>query len=232
MLLKHKMPMKHKNMINWPDNIEDAKEVQEVLRKQVRIVPLKRYPETIAGVDAAFHEGKVIAVAVLYDYPGLAPIDESEAVKDITFPYIPGFLSFREGPAVICALEGLEPPPDIIMFDGQGIAHPKRLGIAAHIGTLLGIPTIGCAKSRLVGSFKEPGPHKGDRSPLIYKDCTVGSVLRSRDRVRPLFISPGHLIDIDGAVDIVLKCTLRYRLPEPTRMADRRAAILKRGFRS
>ncbi len=205
----------------WPRDTFRAREVQIALQKKIVIKPLRKPPELIAGVDAAFFDDKIIGIASLYRYPDLTPLKDSVSIREVTFPYIPGLLSFREGPVVIEAIKELEVVPDLLLFDGQGIAHPRGVGIASHIGVLLGIPSIGCAKSRLVGDYREPGVRKGSKSPLRYKEKIVGSVVRSRDNIRPLFVSPGHLIDIDGAVEYVLACTVRYRLPEPIRRADR-----------
>ncbi len=205
-----------------PKDIKEARKIQETLRKKVKIIPLKKVPNFIAGVDAAFFkdEDKVIGVAALYKYPEMILIEDSFAITKASFPYIPGFLSFREGEAIIEAIKGLKTKPDLILFDGQGIAHPKGMGIATHIGALLDIPTIGCAKSRLVGEYKEPRPKKGDWSPLRYNGKTIGAVLRTKDNVRPLFISPGHKIDLKSSIEIVLGCTSKYRIPEPLRRAD------------
>ena len=206
--------------MKWPGDLQGARKLQEILQKKVNIIPLKKEPKYIAGVDAAFLNNKVIGVACLYKYPEISLIGEAYAVTETLFPYIPGFLSFREGPSIITALKGLKRKPDIILFDGQGIAHPKRLGIASHVGVLLDIPTIGCAKSRLIGTYKEPGPKKGTFSSLLYKKEIVGVVLRTKDSVKPLFVSPGNRIDIQGSIEIVLACSQRYRIPEPLRRAD------------
>lgn len=206
--------------MKWPEDITESRKIQDTLRKKVKITSLKKKPIYIAGVDAAFSGRKVIGVASLYKYPELIPIEDAYAIMKVSFPYIPGFLSFREGPAILKALNKLKIKPDLILFDGQGIAHPGGIGIATHIGVLLDIPTIGCAKSKLVGEYKEPGIKKGEWSPLKYKDRTVGVVLRTREKVRPLFISPGHRIDIESSIRIVLGCTTRYRIPEPIRRAD------------
>ena len=206
--------------MKWPGDLQGARKLQEILQKKVNIIPLKKEPKYIAGVDAAFLNNKVIGVACLYKYPEIHFIEEAYAVTEILFPYLPGFLSFREGPSIITALKGLKRKPDIILFDGQGIAHPKGLGIASHIGVLLNVPTIGCAKSRLVGTYKEPGPKKGTCSSLLYKKEIVGVVLRTKDNVKPLFVSPGNRIDIQGSIEIVLACSQRYRIPEPLRRAD------------
>jgi deoxyribonuclease V len=206
--------------MNVPGNIKEAKKIQQRIKQKVKIAPLGKKPEFIAGVDAAFSGDNIIAVACLFEYPALLPVEDICAVLKVSFPYIPGFLSFREGPAVIEAVKRLKIKPDVILFDGQGIAHPSGLGIAAHIGALLNIPAIGCAKSRLVGDYEEPGSKKGRHTKLKYQGKTVGVVLRTRDYVKPVFVSPGHLIDLKGAVDIVLKCTGKYRIPEPLRRAD------------
>ncbi len=215
--------------MNWPKNIKEAREIQLSLREDVRILPLRKRIKYVAGVDAAFFEDKVIAAACLYTYPQLMPVGDAHAVTKVMFPYIPGYLSFREGPAIIEAINRLNIKPDVILFDGQGTAHPKGLGIASHIGVLLGMPTIGCAKSRLVGEYAEPGIKKGDYSYLKYHGKTIGAVLRTRDNVKPVFVSPGNMIDLQGAIDVVLKCIGRYRIPEPIRCADSLAGKIKSG---
>lgn len=203
-----------------PADITEAREIQRGLREKIRIVPLLKEPGYIAGVDAAFSGNNIIAVASLFSYPDLVAIGDRHIVTEVHFPYIPGYLSFREGPALLRVINKLKIRPDLIIFDGQGIAHPAGVGIASHIGVILGIPSIGCAKSRLVGEYTEPGRKKGAQSILSYKKRAVGAVLRSRTDVRPLFISPGHLINIEDAVNIVIKCLGRFRLPEPVRRAD------------
>ncbi|MEW6586306.1 MAG: endonuclease V, partial [Nitrospirota bacterium] len=149
-----------------PRNIQEAERFQEILRKKVRISPLKT-PKLIAGVDAAYTDDKVIGAACLYAFPDLTLIQEASAVAVITFPYVSGFLSFREGPAIVKAVQRLRRKPDLIFVDGQGIAHPKGIGIASHIGVLLGTSTVGCAKSLLLGEYRKPGSRKGDWSPLL-----------------------------------------------------------------
>lgn len=208
--------------MKWPKDIIEARKIQEALKDKVKIIPLEKDPNFIAGVDAAFSkdDDKVIGVACLYRYSEMILLEDSFAITKVYFPYVPGFLSFREGPAIIEAIRGLKTRPDMILFDGQGIAHPKGMGIATHIGILLDIPTIGCAKSKLIGEYKDPGSKKGDWSPLIYKDKTIGAVLRTKDIVRPLFVSPGHRIDLEASIEIILACIKKYRIPEPLRRAD------------
>jgi deoxyribonuclease V len=208
------------NSFIWPENISEAKAAQMSLEGRVTIVPYIKKPIFVAGVDASFMGDKVIGVACLFKYPELIPIEDAYAVMKVSFPYIPGFLSFREGPAIIEALNRLKTKPDLILFDGQGIAHPKRLGIASHIGILIDVPTIGCAKSRLIGKYKEPKFRKGEWAQLKHKGEIVGAVLRTRDYIKPVFVSPGHRIDLKTSIKIVLACTGKFRIPEPVRRAD------------
>ncbi len=217
--------------MKWPEtiSIEQARGVQKTLRKRVRIIPLKGEPRYVAGVDAAFSEGLVYAAACLYRYPELTPLEQATAVEKLRFPYVPGFLSFREGPAIIAAIRKLTAKPEVILVDGQGIAHPRGIGIASHLGVLLDIPSIGCAKTRLVGEFKVPGKRKGSWSELMYEGRMVGAVVRTKDGVKPLFVSPGHKIDFDNAVRIALNCTGKYRIPEPLRCADMLSKKMKTG---
>lgn len=208
--------------MKWPEtiSIEHARELQKDLRKRVRLIPLKREPRYVGGVDAAFSEDLVYAAACVYRYPELTLVEKAYAVEKLKFPYVPGFLSFREGPAIIAAIKKLATKPDVILVDGQGIAHPRGIGIASYLGVLIGIPTIGCAKTRLVGEFEEPGRRKGSWSELTYEGRIVGAVLRTKDSVRPLFVSPGHKIDLDNAIRLTLDCIGKYRIPEPLRCAD------------
>jgi len=212
----------------WPGSIKRAVELQHRLAKKVCIVPLGKEPVLVAGADSAFHDDRIFAAVCLFRLPGLELLERVSAVQKVKLPYIPGLLSFREGDALLAAFRMITVTPDLILFDGQGIAHPRGLGIASHMGVLLRIPSIGCAKSRLVGIHEEPGPEKGDRVPLTEKDKKIGYVLRTRTKVRPLFVSPGHLVSFEDACRMVLQCTTRYRLPEPVRCADLYAREMKR----
>jgi deoxyribonuclease V len=174
----------------WPTTIEEAQCFQERDRRLVRMAPLERRPELVAGVDAAFSEDRVFAAACLYHYPDMMQLETATAVERPPFPSVPGYLLFVEGPAIISALNRLKLKPDLLLIDGQGIAHPRGIGSASHLGVLLDIPTIGCAKSRLFGKYREPGTDKGNWSELSAGGNTVGAVLRTRDSVRPLFVSP------------------------------------------
>jgi deoxyribonuclease V len=209
--------------MKWPGTfmITEARALQEQLRRKVRISPFPGEPRFVAGVDAAFSGDRVFAVACVYRFPDLVPLDQAMAVRKLSFPYVPGYLSFREGPAIIDALSRLRQPPDLVLVDGQGIAHPRGFGIASFIGVLLNVPAIGCAKSLLIGTYDEPGFRKGDWSPLAGEERIIGAVVRTRDRTRPLFVSAGHRMNLDSAIRFTLECTHTYRIPEPLRCADR-----------
>lgn len=180
----------------------------------------------VAGVDVGFEEGGAItraAVAVL-SFPGLEAVESAIARLPTRFPYVPGLLSFREIPAVLAAFEGLSALPDLLLCDGHGIAHPRRCGIASHLGLWLDLPSIGVAKSRLVGTHGEVPEEKGGWCPLMHRDERIGAVLRTRRGVSPVFLSSGHRITLETAIDFALRCTGRYRLPETTRAAHRLAS--------
>ena len=215
--------MKQKIEHDWDISLSEAKVIQKELRKKIKIQSLKKQVHTIAGIDTAFEKkkGLCFTAVVLLSYPEMETIEELSVVKEIQIPYIPEFLSFREGPSIIKALNRLTVNPDLLMFDGQGITHPRMLGIATHIGVLYDISTIGCAKSRLTGTYNKVGRKRGDFSFLLGdKAKRIGVVLRTKEDVKPLFISPGHLIDIKTSMKIVLESAKKYRLPEPTRLAD------------
>ncbi|MEA3431214.1 MAG: endonuclease V [candidate division WOR-3 bacterium] len=218
-------------------SIEEARRIQDELRGRVVLECVKHssnWPETVAGVDVAFRNGIAYAVCEVFSYPQLELLEEKTAFRRVTYPYIPGFLSFREIPVIIDTLLLLEIEPDIILCDGQGIAHPRGMGLASHIGVIFAKPTIGCAKSRLVGEYKEPGIEKGCVSTLSYaqhssnRGRVVGYVLRTRAGVKPVFVSPGNLISPEDAVKVIIGCTRDRRIPEPLRFADRRSKELKR----
>lgn len=206
-----------------PENATAAIAQQQALRPKVELQNRFGKIHRIAGVDVGYDNARGLAHAsvVVLEAEGLACVEQWQVFVPNDFPYIPGLLSFREIPAILEALAKLKTAFDLLMVDGQGIAHPRRLGIAAHLGVITGMPAIGVAKSRLTGTFTEPGASKGSQSPLMDKGERIGTVLRSRDNVAPLFISPGHRIDIDTATALVQQCLTRYRLPEPTRLADK-----------
>ncbi|WP_026087676.1 deoxyribonuclease V [Chlorogloeopsis fritschii PCC 9212] len=219
--------MKINQRHSWTLTVEEAIAIQEQLQAEVITVDqLKEPVQYVAGVDMGFEADGTIsraAVAVL-SFPDLQLQETSIARRPTSFPYIPGFLSFREIPAVLDALEKIKLTPDIILCDGQGIAHPRRFGIACHLGVIVDIPSIGVAKSLLVGKHQDLSDIRGNWQPLIYKGETVGAVLRTRSGVKPVYISSGHRISLSTAIDYVLRCTTKYRLPETTRIADKLAS--------
>ncbi len=209
-------------LAGWPATVAEARLVQEQLRPRVITSGTITAPRRIAGIDAHYAPTRGLAwaaVAVL-DGTSLELVESAMAAVPLNFPYVPGYLSFRETPAALAALALLREPPDLLMVDGQGYAHPRRMGIASHIGLLADIPTVGVAKSRLVGTHDEPALARGSAAPLHHQGERIGTVLRSRDGVRPLYVSVGHRLDLASAVSLVLATLRRHRLPEPTRLAD------------
>jgi len=207
----------------WDVSYAEARRIQEELAGRVRLVRLPSGILHVAGADVAFspRRGTYVAAVAVLSLPGLELVEERLAELRAHFPYIPGLLSFREAPVVLKAFAMLRCRPDAVILDGQGIAHPRRCGLASHIGLWLGMPTVGCAKSRLIGEHDAPGLRKGDWAALRDGGEQIGSVLRTRNGVKPLYVSPGHLCDHEGARQLVLNCCTCYRLPEPTRLAHR-----------
>jgi deoxyribonuclease V len=208
----------------WPTTLDAAQRVQEQLRSQVRTDDDAGEITTVAGIDAGYSEEEARAAIVVLEFPSLKPLDYTVARVPVTFPYVPGFLSFREGPGILAALQQLTVKPDLLICDGQGIAHPRRFGIACHIGVLSGIPALGCAKSLLTGRHGPLEPQRGAQAELMDRKEVIGVALRTRTNTRPVYISVGHRISLARAVDIVLACSPRYRLPETTRLAHNLAS--------
>lgn len=207
---------------NWNLTPKDAAKIQMELRDRLILRWDGREINTIGGVDISIKTETTRAAIVVLRSPDLTPLEGVTADTPLIFPYIPGLLAFREGPAVLAAWNKLQHKPDMLMFDGQGIAHPRGIGIASQMGLWLERPTIGVAKSRLYGLHGEVGPKRGDRADLTDKNGNViGAVLRTREKTNPLYVSPGHLIDVEHAVAFVLACCTTYRLPEPTRWAHK-----------
>ncbi len=221
----------------WEVTPAEARQIQLELRGRMERrdrLPLIRW---LAGADVALdlRRGKAIAGVIVYSFPELVEVERAAAERPLTFPYVPGLLSFREMPALLAAFERLEHEPDVIFYDGHGYAHPRRFGIACHLGVLLDRPAIGCAKSRLVGAHREPGRRAGRWAPLV-DDAesggiseTIGAVLRTREGVKPIYVSQGHRISLERAIDLVLMVTDGYRIPRPTREADHFVEAVKRG---
>ncbi len=236
--------MKIKSLHSWNLSYSQARDCQKNLASKVQLVPLKKPPKLIAGIDCAFSKDgkKIIAAVVVLKLPDFAPVETTSALRKVTFPYIPGLLSFREAPVCIAAVEKLKTNPDLFIIDGQGIAHPRRLGLAAHLGLFFDKPTIGCAKSRLIGRFEEPPLEKGAYTLLKDKKRmkpdtqytirntqyeTIGAVVRTRTNVKPVFVSVGNKCLLKDAIKITLACAVKYRLPEPTRLAHQFVSKLK-----
>lgn len=260
--------MKLRRLHVWPRTPKTALALQRKLAAQVRLEPIAGPRRLIAGVDAAFTRdgAHVIAGVVLWDAEANSVLERQAAWSACRFPYVPGLLSFRELPAVLAALRRLRQGPDVVLCDAQGIAHPRRIGLASHLGLWLDLPTVGCAKSRLCGRHGEPGPRRGDWAPLwetrarepepqprtvadgrrdggaghgreptpaALDGCPgesiacIGAVLRTRDRVRPLYVSPGHRSDLLSSIEVTLACLRGFRLPEPTRAAHRLVTALR-----
>ena len=225
----------------WEVTPAEARQIQLALRERVersnRLPPLR----CVAGADVALElrRGRAIAGVVVYSFPELVEVERVTAERPLTFPYVPGLLSFREMPALLAALERLEHAPDLIFYDGHGYAHPRRFGIACHLGVLLDRPTVGCAKSRLIGRHAEPPRRAGRWTPLVdpaegpgREEEIIGAVLRTRDGVKPIYVSQGHRISLERAVELVLAVCDGYRIPRPTREADHFVEAVKRGARS
>ncbi len=208
----------------WDLSPQEAIRVQVELRQKLALTWDGREVCRVAGVDIGLTEDRARAAVVVLRYPDLTPLEGVTAEAPLTLPYIPGLLSFREGPAILAAWAKLKIIPDLVMFDGQGIAHPRGLGIAAQMGLWLNLPTIGVAKSRLYGTHVEPGSQPGDYAELRvprHPEQVIGAVLRTKRNVKPLYISPGHLMDVPYSIQFVMDCVTAYRLPETTRWAHR-----------
>jgi deoxyribonuclease V len=223
--------MQYRRLHPWTVSIPRARRIQERLRDDLRLAPLPpaTHPRHVAGADVSFERGSdvIYGAVVVLSYPHLELVETACSVDRARFPYVPGYLSFREIPVLLKAFRKIRQVPDLILCDGQGIAHPRMFGLASHLGMILETATIGCAKSRLVGEYREPARARGSSSPLTFDGRRVGSVLRTRDGVSPVFVSPGYGIDTRTAVRIVLACS-RLRIPEPTRQAHMAVNQLRR----
>jgi deoxyribonuclease V len=226
---------RYEQLHDWTMTPREAVELQKSLRERVRLKPLTKQIKTIAGADISFNKFSTVIYAglVVLSLPKLEVIEEVGVVSETKFPYVPGLLSFRESPSVLEAWAKLKTEPDVVMFDGQGIAHPRRVGIASHVGLIIDRPTLGCAKSVLVGKYEEPDEERGSWTELIdpKNGETVGAAVRTKTKVQPIFVSPGHLIDLEGAIRLTLECDGGYRQPEPTRRAHHLVNALRRGER-
>ena len=207
----------------WDVTIAEAREIQNRLSSRVSRRGRRRKIRYVAGVDISVRGDRAIAAVPVLRFEDLEIVDLAIVEQRVPFPYVPGYLSFRECPSIMAAMEKLSISPDLILVDGQGIAHPRRFGLASHLGVLLDTPSIGCAKTRFIGTHDEPDTEAGCYTDLWDGDELIGAVLRTRDNVKPLYISVGHKIDLQTALDSVLECGGGYRLPEPTRLAHQAA---------
>jgi deoxyribonuclease V len=209
----------------------EARRLQEELCSRVVQGPALELSDVryVAGADVSTQGEMAYATVVVLEFPGLSLVEVQGYEAPLGFPYVPGLLSFRELPPVVGALEKIETPVNVLILDAQGLAHPRRMGLASHLGIFLDVPTVGCAKSRLIGSFEEPGREKGSATDLVHRGEVVGRVLRTRDGVSPVYVSVGNGIDLGSAVDLVLACCTKYRLPETSRRAHDAANRLRRG---
>ena len=223
--------MIYKKLHNWNVSPSEARNIQSKLKDNLVISPLNKDVQFVGGADVSFDKGSnlVFTAIVILKLPDLTIVERKGLSERVDFPYIPGLLAFREGPPVIKCWERIRNKPDVMMFDAQGIAHPRRMGLATHIGLYLDIPSVGCAKSVLVGQYQEPGEKAGEFTPLEYKDDVVGTAVRTKDRISPVFVSIGHKVNLSDAVNLVLQCTRGYRIPEPTRQAHLAVNRLRRG---
>lgn len=210
----------------WPRTVSAARALQERLRGRVITTDKLGRVRFVAGIDVGFEKAGAItrAAVVVLTFPGLEPHEQAIARRPTRFPYVPGYLSFREAPAALAALAKLRTRPDLLLCDGQGLAHPRRFGLACHLGVLTGLPSIGVAKSLLLGKHGKLGEERGAWAELEDKNEIVGAALRTRAGVRPVYVSIGHRVSLATAIDYVLRCTPRYRLPETTRLAHRLAS--------
>jgi len=219
--------MKYKLIHSFDMSPKDMVKIQKQLSNDVKLVHFSGEPSLVSGVDLSFQKDEGLAVIVTMDFKKLSLIDVTYAVDKVTLPYIPGLLAFRELPIFLKAWEKLQVEPDIVFFDGQGYAHPRRMGIATHASFFIEKPTIGIAKSKLIGEYEEPGKKKGKFTYLYHKDEKIGIVLRTRDNVKPIFVSPGNLVDFDNSLDFTYHFATKYKIPEITRKAHLYTQSLK-----
>lgn len=222
--------MKIRSLHPWRVSYAEAVALQESLRRRLRLTPLPKRVRRVAGTDVAYSKPthRMYAAVVVVRLPGFEVEEVVTADVAARFPYIPGLFTFREVPPLLAAFAKLRTRPDVVLFDGQGLAHPRRFGLACHGGLLLNLPSVGCAKSRLVGEHSVPGTGRGAWTPLRLDGETIGAVVRTRAQVSPVFVSPGHRADVTTAVALVSSCAARYRLPEPIRLAHRETTRLMR----
>jgi deoxyribonuclease V len=223
--------VEYRDLHAWDVTPTEAVAIQKQLREELVLRPLPDDVALVAGCDVSFERfsNVIHAGIVVVRLPDLQVVETAGVTTHVTFPYIPGLLSFRETPPLLAAWSRLATRPDVLALDGQGLAHPRRFGIACHLGLATGVPAVGFAKSILVGSYEDLGEEAGSIAPLVHKNETVGAAVRTKRRVSPVYVSPGHLADVESAAALALRCAGRYRVPEPTRLAHLYANALRRG---
>jgi deoxyribonuclease V len=222
--------LKIQNPHSWNVTPAEAIEIQRRLASELRVSPPPENIQWVAGADCSLDvdRNEACSGVILFSFPDFEPVEYVSARRPLVFPYVPGLLSFREGPVLLEAFAKLTRAPDVIFFDGQGIAHPRGVGIAAHMGVLLDKPTVGFGKSRLCGTHADVGEKQGDAAPLYYQERQIGYAFRSRSKTRPIYVSPGHRMNLEGALDLAKKCLDGFRVPRPTRLADKYVAQVKK----
>ncbi len=218
-----RVKIKHK----WDVSLEGAKEIQVKLKDRVIVAPLDKKIETVGGCDVAYNGKKAYVSLIVMDIKRMEVVKEYAGVYDFLFPYISGYFTFREGFPITRLFETIDKAPDITIFDAQGIAHPRGIGLASHIGVIFDIPTIGCAKKPLYGTYEEIGKRRGSYTPLFSNGKKVGEVLRTRDNVSPVYTSPGHRVNFEDVREIILRLTEKHKIPEPLRISDKRSRRLR-----
>ncbi len=224
--------MKIRQLHNWDVSISEAKAIQLEWQRKIQLRRLVSPVRLVAGADVSYSKKFKIcfAAVTVFRFPEMEMIEQCDASGMTNFPYVPGYLTFREAPTLLKAFEKLENVPDIVLFDGQGIAHFRGMGLASHVGLILDLPAIGCAKSKLLGAFENPLEIQGSWSELIYQNRQIGAVVRTRDNVKPLFISPGFKITMDESIEWALKTCTHYRIPEPIRKSHLAVTQLRTNY--
>jgi deoxyribonuclease V len=215
--------MKIKHLHPWDVTPREAVKIQGTLREKLSVGEHWHFRRLryVAGADISYTRGdeRFFAAVVILEWPSMRTVEEATHAENVAFPYVPGLLSFREGPPLLKAFEKLRRLPDVVLFDGQGIAHPRGFGLASHMGLILNVASVGCAKTRLVGEHRDVGKRAGDYTELIFEGRAVGAVVRTKERVKPIYVSPGHRVGLNQSIRIALSCCRGYRIPEPVRLA-------------
>lgn len=224
--------MKIKQLHNWNVTIKEAKAIQLELKEQVRLQKLTAPIRLIAGADVSYSKKfeMCFAVVTVFEFPAMKIVEQTHSTGQVNFPYVPGYLTFREAPILLNAFEKLGNVPDLVLFDGQGIAHPRQMGLAAHLGLILDLASVGCAKNLLIGDFQTPLNILGSWTELRYQNKQIGAVVRTRESVKPVFVSPGFKTTIDDAIEWILRTCTNYRVPDPIRQSHITVNLLRANY--